>query len=69
MSQAGLEMERFKTGTPARIDSRTVDFSRMQIQPGDDDCQYFSFMTEEGTGNNVPCYLTYTNEETHRIIR
>lgn len=62
-------MERFKTGTPARIDSRTVDFSRMQIQPGDDDCQYFSFMTEEGTGNNVPCYLTYTNEETHRIIR
>lgn len=69
MRRAGLELERFKTGTPARIDARTVDVSRMEIQPGDEDCQYFSFLTEKGTELNVPCYLTYTNQKTHQIIK
>jgi len=69
MRELGLELGRFKTGTPARVDRRTVDVSRMEIQPGNDNPQYFSFMTEKGTGFNIPCYLTYTNEATHQVIR
>lgn len=69
MRQVGLELGRFKTGTPARIDKRTVDFTQMQIQPGDENHQFFSFETKEGTGLNVPCYLAYTNLDTHRIIK
>lgn len=69
MREIGLELGRFKTGTPARVDRRTIDTGKMQVQPGDPEPQYFSFMTEKGTGLNVPCYLTYTNEQTHKVIR
>jgi len=69
MRESGLELGRFKTGTPARIDRRSVNFEEMEIQPGSDVPQFFSFMTEKGTGFNIPCHLTYTNEETHKIIR
>lgn len=65
----GLAMRRFKTGTPPRINARTVDFSKMALQPGDDDIEPFSFTTERLPVNRAVCYLTYTNEETHRIIR
>jgi tRNA uridine 5-carboxymethylaminomethyl modification enzyme len=65
----GLSMRRFKTGTPPRVNARTVDFSKMEIQPGDDDIEPFSFTTEHLPVNRAVCYLTYTNEETHRIIR
>lgn len=65
----GLDMRRFKTGTPPRINRRSVDFSKMEIQSGDEDPQPFSFETDEVKNNSAVCYLTYTNEETHRIIR
>ena len=59
---------RFKTGTPARVDARTLDYSKMQIQPGDEKVYNFSFMSDIKTREQVPCWLTYTNEKTHRII-
>ena len=65
----GLPMHRFKTGTPPRVNARTVDFSRMEIQPGDEDPEPFSFSTEAPPLNRAVCYLTYTNEQTHEIIR
>ncbi|HHU63464.1 MAG TPA: tRNA uridine-5-carboxymethylaminomethyl(34) synthesis enzyme MnmG [Clostridiales bacterium] len=65
----GIKMQRFKTGTPARIDKNTVDFSKMKIQPGDKNIIPFSFMSEGIKREQVPCWLTYTNENTHRIIR
>ena len=65
----GLPLRRFKTGTPPRIHRRSVDFSRMEIQEGDADPLPFSFETEHVPENRAVCYLTYTNEETHRIIR
>lgn len=65
----GISLRRFKTGTPARINRRTVDFSKMIEQPGDEKIVPFSFMSEEITRNQVSCYLTYTNEKTHGIIR
>ena len=65
----GLPLRRFKTGTPPRIHRRSVDFSRMEIQAGDADPLPFSFETEHVPENRAVCYLTYTNEETHRIIR
>ncbi len=65
----GLPLRRFKTGTPPRIHRRSVDFSRMDIQEGDADPLPFSFETEHVPENRAVCYLTYTNEETHRIIR
>jgi tRNA uridine 5-carboxymethylaminomethyl modification enzyme len=65
----GLSLRRFKTGTPPRINGRTVDYTKMEIQPGDSDAQPFSFETETVPENRVSCYLTYTNAETHRIIR
>ena len=69
LKDLGLDMRRFKTGTPPRINRRTVDFSKMELQEGDDDPQPFSFTTEKAAENRAVCYLTYTNEETHRIIR
>lgn len=69
LRELGLEMRRFKTGTPPRVNSRTVDFSKMELQPGDDDVEPFSFLTTEPTCNSAVCYLTYTNERTHDIIR
>ena len=65
----GLPLRRFKTGTPPRINRRSVDFSKMELQPGDDTIEPFSFRTEHTPENRAVCYLTYTNEETHRIIR
>ncbi len=64
-----LKLRRFKTGTPARIHRDTIDYSKMEIQPGDEELIPFSFMTEKLEINQVPCYLTYTTEETHKIIR
>lgn len=69
LAELGLEMRRFKTGTPPRVNARTVDFSQMEIQPGDSEIEPFSFSTRIPPENNAVCYLTYTNEETHRIIR
>ena len=65
----GLELRRFKTGTPPRINRRSVDFSRMELQPGDDAIEPFSFRTEHTPYNAAVCYLTYTNERTHGLIR
>ena len=65
----GLRMRRFKTGTPPRVNRRSVDVSRMELQPGDEMPQPFSFSTVTPPENRAVCYLTYTNEETHRIIR
>ncbi|MBE6067369.1 MAG: tRNA uridine-5-carboxymethylaminomethyl(34) synthesis enzyme MnmG [Clostridium lundense] len=65
----GITLRRFKTGTPARINRRTVDFSKMIEQPGDEKIVPFSFMSGEITRDQVSCYLTYTNEKTHGIIR
>ncbi|MGB7603985.1 MAG: tRNA uridine-5-carboxymethylaminomethyl(34) synthesis enzyme MnmG [Lutisporaceae bacterium] len=65
----GIRLRRFKTGTPARIDSRTVKFDEMSEQPGDTDINTFSFLTGALEIDQLPCYLTYTNEKTHKIIR
>ena len=65
----GLGLRRFKTGTPPRVNARTVDFSKMELQEGDAETMPFSFTTREKPVNRAVCYLTYTNEETHRIIR
>lgn len=65
----GLSLRRFKTGTPPRINARSVDFSKMELQPGDDDPEPFSFSTKTPPENRAVCYLTYTNENTHEIIR
>ena len=65
----GLRLRRFKTGTPPRVNARTVDFSKMELQPGDEEPEAFSFTTETPPENRAVCYLTYTNERTHEIIR
>ncbi len=71
LSQMGISLRRFKTGTPARMDGRTLDYSKMTIQKGDERVIPFSYSTDPETVQieQVPCYLTYTNEETHEIIR
>ena len=69
LRRLGLPLRRFKTGTPPRINRRSVDFSKMELQPGDDIIEPFSFRTAHTPENRAVCYLTYTNEETHRIIR
>ena len=65
----GFTVRRFKTGTPARVDARTIDFSKLEIQDGETDIYPFSFMTDGVPENQRPCYLTYTNQNTHDIIR
>ena len=65
----GLPLRRFKTGTPPRINRRSIDFSQMELQPGDEKVEPFSFRTEEKPDNSAVCYLTYTNEQTHEVIR
>ena len=65
----GLSLRRFKTGTPPRVNRRSIDFSKMELQPGDEAVEPFSFHTVHRPNNSAVCYLTYTNEETHRIIR
>ena len=68
LRELGLNLRRFKTGTPPRINRRSVDFSKMELQPGDEIPEPFSFRTQEKVYNAAVCYLTYTNPETHRII-
>ena len=65
----GLDLRRFKTGTPPRINRRSIDFSQMELQPGDDRVEPFSFKTGHKVNNSAVCHLTYTNEKTHEIIR
>ena len=64
-----LELRRFKTGTPPRVNRRSIDFSKMELQPGDETAEPFSFRTTHKVNNTAVCYLTYTNEQTHKIIR
>ncbi|WP_134702316.1 tRNA uridine-5-carboxymethylaminomethyl(34) synthesis enzyme MnmG [Ammoniphilus sp. YIM 78166] len=68
LKELGFELVRFKTGTPPRVNQETVDFSKMEIQPGDDEPQFFSYETKEGIPDQIPCWLTYTSSETHEII-
>ena len=68
LRQLGLRLRRFKTGTPPRINRRSIDFSKMELQPGDQDPEPFSFRTEKKPENTAVCYLTYTNAQTHKII-
>ena len=70
LKAAGLPLRRFKTGTPARVHRRSIDFSKLECQPGDPDneLQPFSFMTDAPMHNKVECWIAYTNPETHRII-
>ncbi|MCG9127393.1 tRNA uridine-5-carboxymethylaminomethyl(34) synthesis enzyme MnmG [Candidatus Poribacteria bacterium] len=65
----GFEIGRLKTGTPPRVNAHTIDTDQMEIQPGDEDPLPFSFSTEEITQPQLPCYLTYTNEKTHEVIK
>ena len=69
LKDLGINIVRFKTGTPARINKKTIDFSKMEIQEGDEDIEMFSFEDEQIKKEQLPCYLTYTNEETHKEIR
>jgi len=69
LHQLGFELERFKTGTPARLNGRTIDYSQMSEQPGDDNPQPFSYLTDKITQRQIPCWLTDTNEKVHDLIR
>ncbi len=69
LKKLGIELVRFKTGTPARINRRSIDFSKMEVQKGDKGIEAFSFENEPKDFEQVDCYLTYTNEKTHDIIR
>ncbi|KKC48355.1 tRNA uridine 5-carboxymethylaminomethyl modification protein [Paenibacillus sp. D9] len=68
LKENGFELVRFKTGTPPRVHKDSIDFSKMEIQPGDDIPQFFSFETEYADNEQLPCWLTYTSEDTHKII-
>ena len=68
LKELGLSLRRFKTGTPPRVNRRSIDFSQMELQPGDEDPEPFSFRTPQKPENQAVCYLTYTNEKTHKII-
>lgn len=68
LSSLGFELVRFKTGTPPRVNKDTIDFNKTEIQPGDEIPKFFSFETTSGTNDQLPCWLTYTSEETHQII-
>ena len=69
LKNMGIQLVRFKTGTPARVNKKSIDFSKMEIQEGDKEIVPFSFENEPRQIEQVPCYLTYTNEKTHEIIR
>lgn len=69
LRKLGLEVKRLKTGTPARLDAKTIDYDKTQIQYGDDKPSPFSFMTEAITRKQIPCWITYTNEEIHKLLR
>jgi tRNA uridine 5-carboxymethylaminomethyl modification enzyme len=69
LNRLGFELARFKTGTPCRLNGRTIDYSKCETQPGDDDPQPFSFLTDRLPEPQVPCWITYTNEAVHELIR
>lgn len=69
LSDNGIELKRLKTGTPARVDARTIDYSKMIIQPGDEKLHFFSFEPNRPVRKQVPCYLTRTTEKTHELIK
>lgn len=69
LKKAGMTIRRFKTGTPARVHKRSIDFDKLEVQCGDDDITPFSFDNHEKLENKVKCYVAYTNEETHKVIR
>lgn len=69
LRENGINTKKLKTGTPARVDKRTIDYSKMTIQPGDGKLSFYSFKPNRPVRAQVPCYLTRTNEETHKIIR
>jgi tRNA uridine 5-carboxymethylaminomethyl modification enzyme len=68
LKEHGLQLVRFKTGTPPRVHKDTIDFSKTEIQPGDDKPKFFSYETEGSSNEQLPCWLTYTSEATHKII-
>jgi tRNA uridine 5-carboxymethylaminomethyl modification enzyme len=69
LERLGFELRRFKTGTPARLNGRTIDYSRTELQPGDDNPQPFSFLTDHLDQPQIPCWITFTNEAVHELIR
>lgn len=69
LNRLGFELARFKTGTPCRLNGRTIDYSQCEIQPGDDDPQPFSFLTDQLPHDQMPCWITYTNQAVHELIR
>lgn len=69
LKRLGFSVKKLKTGTPARVDARTIDYSKMTIQPGDDELNFYSFKPNRPVRQQVPCYLTRTNEKTHEIIK
>jgi len=69
LERMGFELARFKTGTPPRLNGRTIDYSKTEIQPGDDDPQPFSFMTENFSVDQIPCWITFTNPDVHSLIQ
>ena len=69
LARLGFRLERFKTGTPARLDGRTIDYDLLERQPGDDEPEPFSFLTEKIDCQQVPCWITYTNAAVHELIR
>jgi tRNA uridine 5-carboxymethylaminomethyl modification enzyme len=69
LGACGIELARFKTGTPCRLNGRTIDFAKCELQPGDDEPRPFSFATERLTQPQLPCHITYTNEKVHALIR
>ncbi|MBY0216857.1 tRNA uridine-5-carboxymethylaminomethyl(34) synthesis enzyme MnmG [Paenibacillus illinoisensis] len=68
LRELGFDLVRFKTGTPPRVHKDTIDFSKTEIQPGDDEPKFFSYETESSENEQLPCWLTYTSVETHQII-
>ena len=69
LNACGIQLARFKTGTPCRLNGRTIDFAKCELQPGDDEPRPFSFSTERITQPQMPCHITYTNEKVHAFIR
>ncbi len=69
LQRLGFELARFKTGTPPRLNSRTIDYSKLELQPGDNEPQPFSFLTERLDCQQLPCWITFTNEAAHEVIR
>ena len=69
LDRLGFELARFKTGTPPRLNGRTIDYSKTEIQPGDDDPKPFSFMTENFSVDQIPCWITFTNPDVHSLIQ